>query len=259
MTKIMEVRSNLIGTDYFVGDIHGCFEQLERGMELVEFNPAKDRLFIVGDLVDRGPQSYRVAEFLSRKYVYAIQGNHDCSTYWYARNVNMHFHEHDKDTRISHDNGGQWVLSASRQALEDFMEAVKYLPMAIEYQDKEGKPLLGLIHGEISMGSSWTELTHILSELPWDHVMSLVLEQEDILYKSLYGRTKIRAHLADPKGAIERFYTEGIPFVACGHTIVPQVAGEPFAVANNRYIDHGLYQGSDSAKLYTLDQLIGNK
>ena len=41
------------GTDFVAGDVHGCFRTLERAMEAVDFNPERDRLFAVGDLVNR--------------------------------------------------------------------------------------------------------------------------------------------------------------------------------------------------------------
>lgn len=39
------------------GDIRGCFNRLQAGLELLGFDPDKDRLFSVGDLVDWGPES----------------------------------------------------------------------------------------------------------------------------------------------------------------------------------------------------------
>jgi len=57
---------NQQGQDFFVGDIHGYFNLLERKLEAVNFDPQTDRLFAIGDLVDRGPDSARVSEFLSQ-------------------------------------------------------------------------------------------------------------------------------------------------------------------------------------------------
>ena len=45
---------NTVGRDFAVGDIHGCFTELQRGLEAIGFDPSTDRLFSVGDLVDRG-------------------------------------------------------------------------------------------------------------------------------------------------------------------------------------------------------------
>ena len=45
---------NDLGRDFIIGDLHGHWSVLERLLEEVSFDKAKDRLFSVGDLVDRG-------------------------------------------------------------------------------------------------------------------------------------------------------------------------------------------------------------
>lgn len=44
---------------YAVGDLQGCLDPLKCLLERVAFDPTKDRLWLVGDLVNRGPQSWR--------------------------------------------------------------------------------------------------------------------------------------------------------------------------------------------------------
>lgn len=46
-----------LGRDLIVGDAHGCFTKLQASLDAVGFNLERDRLFSVGDLVDRGPES----------------------------------------------------------------------------------------------------------------------------------------------------------------------------------------------------------
>ena len=50
---------NARGRDFVVGDVHGHFDTLERLLEAVDFDASADRLFSVGDLVNRGPASER--------------------------------------------------------------------------------------------------------------------------------------------------------------------------------------------------------
>ncbi|MEG0870069.1 MAG: metallophosphoesterase [Hafnia sp.] len=257
MTKFMEVRENTNGIDYFSGDVHGCITKLEAAMRAVRFDKSKDRLFLVGDLVDRGPESHRVIELFNQKHIYALQGNHDCVTSYAAKKQLIHDRTLDKNTRISLNHGGEWVEHQKRRVLEEFIEGVAYLPIAIEYQDQQGRPLLGLIHGEVPMTSSWTALAEHPQKLPWDYVPSLLNLNAELLHQAQWGRTKITAANLEQDYASDKYRTEGIPYLACGHSIVPQQEGGPFRVANNRYIDHGLYCNHDQAILYTLEQLIG--
>lgn len=64
---------------YAVGDLQGCLEPLQCLMKKVQFNPDKDTLWLVGDLINRGPQSLETLQYLydMRDNVVAVLGNHD--------------------------------------------------------------------------------------------------------------------------------------------------------------------------------------
>lgn len=65
-------------TIYAIGDIHGCYDELQALLELIEFSPTKDQLWFTGDLVNRGNQSLQVLRFIKNlKNAVVILGNHD--------------------------------------------------------------------------------------------------------------------------------------------------------------------------------------
>ena len=65
--------------NYVVGDIQGCFEEFKKGLELIKCQSSKDFLWITGDLVNRGPDSLKVLEYVYKikNSVHIVLGNHD--------------------------------------------------------------------------------------------------------------------------------------------------------------------------------------
>lgn len=64
---------------WVIGDIHGCWETLQRLLDGIRWDPAEDELWLVGDLVNRGPRSLEVLRWARNNgdRIVSVLGNHD--------------------------------------------------------------------------------------------------------------------------------------------------------------------------------------
>jgi serine/threonine protein phosphatase 1 len=61
----------------FIGDVHGCFRELMDLLKECDYNHKKDKLYFVGDLINKGPYSKKVLEFVYNSKAKVVIGNHE--------------------------------------------------------------------------------------------------------------------------------------------------------------------------------------
>ncbi len=232
--KIQYLFKNNKGRDFVCGDLHGCFDLLEEKLAEVSFDPQLDRLFSVGDIIDRGIYSEKALDYLNESWFYCIRGNHEQMFLdWCTedtpvfRNDAFRFHIH---------NGGIWIadylgihiqkladdihrdepISEIYPALNIWIEAIKKLPYAIEIKSSTKK--IGIVHAEIPEQVKWPSL-------------EAELNKTNVLYSILFSRKYIFSSKR------KKYRIDGVDEIYCGHTIVdiPQKKG------NINYIDTGAY------------------
>ena len=143
--------ANTAGRDFAVGDIHGHFTLLQQALDKVGFDSARDRLFSVGDLVDRGPECELVLEWLAKPWFHPVRGNHD-----------DYVCRHDTcDTGNWLQNGGAWFMSLLDVERGEYAAQFRELPIAIEVDTPSG--LIGLIHADCPF-PSWSYLIEKLED-----------------------------------------------------------------------------------------------
>ena len=128
--------ANTAGRDFAVGDIHGHFTLLQQALDRLGFDPSKDRLFSVGDLVDRGPECEQVLAWLDKPWFHPVRGNHD-----------DYVCRHDTcDIGNWLQNGGAWFMSLLEAERGEYAAQFRELPIAIEVETVEGP--IGLVHAD---------------------------------------------------------------------------------------------------------------
>lgn len=106
---------------YLIGDVQGCNEPLSRLLAQIDFSPSRDTLYLLGDLVNRGPDSAGVLRRL-RSYdnsAHCILGNHDLSLLAVA---------HGARAAGSRDTMDSILKAPDRTALLDWL---RHRPLAI--------------------------------------------------------------------------------------------------------------------------------
>jgi serine/threonine protein phosphatase 1 len=154
MNRIQTFSRNTRGRDFAVGDIHGYFTRLRAALDLIGFNPEVDRLFSVGDLVDRGPECEEVLHWLRQPWFHAVMGNHDDMAIRWVRHGKM-----VGDNWRTH--GGGWFLDLPQSRQREIAEVLAELPNAIEVDTTGG--IVGIVHADCP-SDSWTDLRENMRE-----------------------------------------------------------------------------------------------
>lgn len=68
----MEARETII-----IGDIHGCIDELNDLLKTISYSPEKHRIILLGDLIDRGPDSLGVVQKARQMNFECVMGNHE--------------------------------------------------------------------------------------------------------------------------------------------------------------------------------------
>lgn len=217
---------NTTGRDFVVGDIHGCFALLESALRQANFSPAKDRLFSVGDLVDRGPDSASVVEWLALPWFHAVRGNHDQMA------VGVAAGRHDVGNYFM--NGGGWFLALQEADQQAIAAVLNMLPVCIEVETEFG--LIGIVHAEV--GNDWRAFNDALEAAPSNNKRNQLLET------AMWSRDRISLGDTTPVAGIERLYV--------GHTPVK----EPVILGNVYYVDTGACFGRKLTLVCITDNAI---
>lgn len=138
------------GRDFVAGDLHGAYHTLYAALHAVDFDTERDRLFLVGDLIDRGADSWMCAELLAQDWVVAVRGNHEDMLIELYRDG-----EPDETVLqfVAGRNGFGWWLETSPARRQAVLDAVRKLPLVVELETERG--LVGFVHGDVPAGMDW--------------------------------------------------------------------------------------------------------
>lgn len=188
-----------------VGDIHGCADEFEELLDRVDLRPS-DRLVLLGDLVNRGPDSLRVVQLARKHATAALLGNHELRL--------LNFRKTDDPTHLKRSDHA--TLEQLDSKGWDYLER-----MPLTYEDED----LGvvLVHGGFLPGQ------------PWRKQVARVVTRIQVVDQDGEPRKRSEAPGAPHWSEIWR----GPPFVIYGHTPRDEVARTKWTIG----IDTGCVLG----------------
>jgi predicted phosphodiesterase len=172
-----------------IGDIHGCHEEFAELLSLLELKP-DDRLILLGDLLNRGPDSHRVIELARAHRAISLLGNHELRLLNYRRTRDLKYiKEHDLET-FDQLRPDDWT----------YLEK-----MLLTYEE----PALNLVlvHGGFLPGQ------------PWQRQPAEVVTRIQVIDRD--GQPRKRADAPDAPFWADLW--NGPPYVIYGHTPRPEI------------------------------------
>ncbi len=156
--RCLRLPRNAKGRDLLVGDLHGHRSLLEQELERLRFDPARDRVLSVGDLIDRGPESLATLALIEEPWFHAVLGNHELALLNYLDYYSSRIH-----SRKAFPTGaGEWIIEAVDQdhaLVQRLADRLAALPLVMQVDDTLP---FNVVHGDLH--PLCTRQQHLASE-----------------------------------------------------------------------------------------------
>jgi serine/threonine protein phosphatase 1 len=146
--RYRSVPENTQGRDFIVGDLHGAFNALTKLLHNAAFDSTYDRLFLVGDTIDRGDKSELCLQLLLEDWVFAVAGNHEKT---FCDMVDGNNRWATLEDYWSLRWGGSWTkkwFSENAPDLKFWADIIRDLPYVIHVDNKRSSPFW-VVHAEL--------------------------------------------------------------------------------------------------------------
>lgn len=260
--------ANTVGRDFVVGDLHGCFDLFLAELARVHFDHTSDRIFSVGDLADRGPDSLKCLSLLNKPWFHAVRGNHEQMLLDFAFNTPLPYASNTAEERFFL-NGGHWVKSLTPEEQDELwserLPHIAALPYVITVGS--GDTMFHVTHAELMTGEPWvsgTTLGRLARGQPG--VQNNILTDNELIDETLatmtnaliWGRRVVNASRPERATALHtalgpllisrRPWHPGLSLTYVGHTPVNKTRLH----ASHLFIDRGAFRRQSNSELLML-------
>lgn len=224
INRCRRFQGNAKGRDLVVGDLHGHRVLFERELERLGFDPKMDRVFSVGDLVNRGPDSLGTLSLIEEPWFHPVLGNHELMMLNFLGYYSSRVH-----CRRSYPaGGGEWIgdaIAKHPKRVRRLADRVASLSLAIHV---DADVAFNVMHGDLALfGSRQTSL--------FDQKVLCVHEADRstssrINFQEAVGSTLFSLTFADLPACVSETPFGDLHLTYVGHTPVREV------VVHNSYI-----------------------
>lgn len=266
MSRVKSYGPNLVGRDFVCGDIHGHYDKLVVELEIIQFDYTKDRLFSLGDLIDRGPKSYEVLKLIEESWFFPILGNHELLALW-SFYVEEGEHPCPQDfTKIDRSwfdvwrhNGYAWFFDATLTNVER-QHAIRLmwdLPLMIDVQ--VGNKTIGLVHASSSL-NLWATTVEDQQFPSWEKTVKYIQDNIDDADMGAWQMDPVVQNLVWDRDSYDMIsygmklkIVPDIDHVYLGHSIVDS----PITSGNTTLLDTGPNKPTGKITIVNLTELYG--
>ena len=214
---------NTRGRDLVVGDIHGHFATLRRALAELEVGE-HDRVFSLGDLVDRGPDSFQAKDWMqgrtrSAGFDLVLRGNHEqmmLEALVEGPPRRRRLWENNAWSLWEMNGGGWWDARKPGHDAGSWMALLRELPFYARVKSQSG--WVGLVHAA-PVHARWQEIEE---QVPGDEDRSHLTRTRALWSRVRHGLVQREIGEA---GKEHLGPVEGVRCVVTGHTPVPEPNG----------------------------------
>ena len=266
--------ANMHGRDFVIGDLHGCLSIFENLLRNLNFDKNVDRMFSVGDLIDRGPESIKCLSLIEEPWFHAVLANHE--------KMMLDFLNNDPEGFCWMRNGGAWVrdvissvsdtqmtnknnLSPDANKLFMLQQYVKELPFLISINLRNGKTV-HIVHAELPIkkldGSNITDMDLMDPKIVLDLSEIQTLDGSHLLWSrnifhDFYKKDLTKQEIINlaKTSEIKTPFNDKLSHVISGHTPLKR----PITFVNQTNIDTNVFDAhkKDLLPLIYTEEILG--
>jgi serine/threonine protein phosphatase 1 len=252
--KTFEV--NTAGRDFVVGDLHGSYSAFLNLLKGINFDKSVDRMFSVGDLVDRGPDSVSCLSLLTEPWFHSVLANHEqmmidkfnggwSGAYWYQNGGRWGMEAYNDYKNVFVDQTKDRIPSDTSMRVIEMLKYTEELPFLITVNTKSGKKF-HILHAELPIRAGLQITDEVLVDPEKVYALATMQRGDGdafLWFRNIFGGL-YSANLGNKDLVLEHtawvdtsIFNEKLSHIISGHTILQK----PVTFIGQTNIDTGAY------------------